>query len=63
MSPEADSLAAAKAPVFLLLAAPESQQYADVLKTELEQLQSKFVVDPIAQNRVAQLYRLTTKPK
>ncbi|HYR79925.1 MAG TPA: hypothetical protein VEO55_07955, partial [Candidatus Dormibacteraeota bacterium] len=63
MSPEADSLAAAKAPVFLLLAAPESQQYADVLKTELEQLQSKFVADPVAQNRVAQLYRLTTKPK
>jgi hypothetical protein len=63
MSPEADSLAAAKAPVFLLLAAPESQQYADVLKTELDQLQSKFVVDPLAQNRVAQLYRLTTKPK
>jgi len=63
MSPEADWLAAAKAPVFLLLAAPESQQYADVLKTELEQLQSKFVVDPVAQNRVAQLYRLTTKPK
>jgi len=47
----------------LLLAAPESQQYADVLKTELEQLQSKFVVDPVAQNRDAQLYRLTTKPK
>jgi hypothetical protein len=63
MSPEADSLASAKTPVFLLLAAPESQQYADVLKTELDQLQSKFTLEPVAQNRVAQLYRLTTKTK
>jgi len=63
MSPEADSLASAKTPVFLLIAAPESQGYADVLKGELDQLQSKFTVEPVAQNRVAALYRLTTKTK
>ena len=64
MSPEANSLVsatAAKTPVFLLIAAPESQQYADVLKTELDQLQSKFALEPVAQNRVAALYRLKTK--
>jgi 4-amino-4-deoxy-L-arabinose transferase-like glycosyltransferase len=64
MSAEADSLAssiAAKTPVFLLIAAPESQQYADVLKGELDNLQSKFGIEPVAQNRVAALYRLTAK--
>src|SRR5208282_6913842 len=50
---EADSLASAidaKAPVFLLIAAPESQQYADVLKGELDQLQGRFAVEPVSQN-------------
>ena len=64
MSSEADSLATAigaNTPVFLLIAAPESQQYADVLKSELHGLQSKFGVEPVAQNRVAALYRLTAK--
>ena len=64
MSAEADSLASAigaKTPVFLLIAAPESQQYADVLKGELDNLQRKFGVEPVAQNRVAALYRLTIK--
>jgi hypothetical protein len=64
MSAEADSLAAAigtKTPVFLLIAAPESQLYADVLKSELDNLQSKFGIEPVAQNRVAALYRLTIK--
>jgi hypothetical protein len=64
MSPESNSLAsaiAAKTPVFLLLAAPETSQYADVLKGELDQLQSKFALELIAQDRVAALYRLTTK--
>ena len=64
MSPEADALVSAigaKTPVFLLIAAPESQQYADVLKGEFDGLQSKFGVEPVAQNRVAALYRLTTK--
>jgi hypothetical protein len=64
MSAEADSLVSsigAKTPVFLLIAAPESQQYADVLKGELDNLQSKFGIEPVAQNRVAALYRLTIK--
>jgi dolichyl-phosphate-mannose-protein mannosyltransferase len=64
MSAEADSLAseiAANKPVFLILAAPESQQYADVLKRELDDLQSKFALEPVAQNRVPALYRMTTK--
>jgi len=64
MSAEADSLLSAivaKTPVFLLIAAPESQQYADVLKGELDNLQSKFGIEPVAQNRVAALYRLTIK--
>jgi hypothetical protein len=64
MSAEADSLVSsigAKTPVFLLIAAPESQQYADVLKGELDNLQSKFGIEPVAQNRAAALYRLTAK--
>jgi 4-amino-4-deoxy-L-arabinose transferase-like glycosyltransferase len=61
MSAEADALASAKTPVFLLIATPESQSYADILKTEFDQLQNIFSLEPVAQNRVAQLYRLTTK--
>jgi hypothetical protein len=58
---EADSLTAAigaKTPVFLLLAAPESQQYADVLKSELDSLQQKFTIEPQLQNEAIALYRL-----
>ena len=61
---EADSLASAigaKTPVFLLLAAPESQQYADVLKTELDQLQQKFTIQPQLQNEAVALYRLSAR--
>jgi hypothetical protein len=60
----ADSLAAAidaKRSVFLLIAAPESQQYADVLKGELDQLQGKFAVDPVSQNEAIAVYRLTAR--
>jgi 4-amino-4-deoxy-L-arabinose transferase-like glycosyltransferase len=60
----ADSLASAigaKTPVFLLLAAPESQQYADVLKSELDQLQGRFAVEPVSQNQAVALYRLTAR--
>ena len=60
----ADSLASAidaKTPVFLMLAAPESQQYADVLKAELDQLQGKFTVEPVSQNEAIALYRLTAQ--
>ena len=61
---EADSLASmidAKKPVFLLLAAPESQQYADVLKGELDQLQGKFAIEPVSQNEAVAVYRLTAR--
>jgi len=65
MSPAAaDSLGSAigaKTPVYLLLAAPESDDYAGVLKTELDQLQEKFTVEPISQNKSAALYRLTAR--
>jgi 4-amino-4-deoxy-L-arabinose transferase-like glycosyltransferase len=59
-----DTLASAldaKTPVFLLIAAPESQQYADVLKSELDQLQAKFTIDPVSQNEAVALYRLSAR--
>ena len=49
----------ASTPVFLLLAAPESQQYADVLKSELDLLQGKFAVEPVSQNEAVAVYRLS----
>jgi 4-amino-4-deoxy-L-arabinose transferase-like glycosyltransferase len=61
---EADAIAvalAAKTPVYLLLAAPESQQYADVLKGELDQLQGKFAVEPVSQNEAVAVYRLSAR--
>jgi 4-amino-4-deoxy-L-arabinose transferase-like glycosyltransferase len=59
-----DSLASAidaKKPVFLLIAAPESQQYADVLKGELDQLQGKFAIEAVSQNEAVAVYRLTAR--
>jgi hypothetical protein len=58
----ADSIASAidaKRAVFLILAAPESQQYADVLKGELDQLQGKFAIEPVSQNEAVAVYRVT----
>jgi 4-amino-4-deoxy-L-arabinose transferase-like glycosyltransferase len=49
----------AKTPVFFLLAPPESQSYADVLKSELDQLQEKFSIEPVSQNDAIAVYRLT----
>src|SRR5271168_437622 len=63
-SPAADALASAisaKTPVFLLLAAPESQDYAGALKSELDQLQKTFTVEPISQNDAVALYQLTAR--
>ena len=60
----ADSLAAAidaKKPVFLMIAVPESEQYADVLKTELDQLHGKFAIEPVSQNEAIAVYRLTDR--
>lgn len=62
--PEAASLASAvgaKTPVFVLLAAPESQDYTDILKSELDQLQQKFTIEPISQNEAVALYQLTAR--
>lgn len=61
MSPEADNLISTKTPIFLLTATPESEQYAGELKRELDQLQTKFNLEPQTQNQAAQLYRLTPK--
>ena len=49
----------AKTPVFLLIAPPESQSYADMLKSELDQLQEKFTIEPVSQNEAIAVYRLT----
>ncbi len=61
---ETDALASAisaRTPVFLLIAAPETQDYADVLKGELDQLAAKFSVEMVQQNQAVALYRLTPK--
>jgi 4-amino-4-deoxy-L-arabinose transferase-like glycosyltransferase len=61
---KADALTSAvgdKTPVFVLLAAPESQDYAEVLKSELDQLQQKFTIEPISQNEALALYQLTAR--
>jgi 4-amino-4-deoxy-L-arabinose transferase-like glycosyltransferase len=60
----ADSIASAideKKPVFLLIAAPESQQYADVLKGELDQLQVKFALEPGGVDEAVAIYRVTAR--
>ena len=64
MSAEADSLASAigaQTPVFVLIAAPESDDYAGVLKSELDQLQGKFTVEPVQENEAIALYRLSAR--
>ncbi len=65
MSPAvADSFASAigaKTPVYLVIASPESDAYAEVLKTELDQLQQKFTIKPELQNESIALYQLTAK--
>jgi hypothetical protein len=60
----ADSIASAidaKRPVFLILAAPESQQYAEVLKGELDQLQEKFSVESGGGTEAVAIYRVTVR--
>ncbi|HZC47365.1 MAG TPA: glycosyltransferase family 39 protein [Candidatus Acidoferrum sp.] len=61
---EVDSLAAAvgaKKPVYVLIAPPESQAYADVLKGELDRVQQKFSVEAVSQNEAIAVYRLTAR--
>ncbi len=48
-------------PAYLLMAAPERQDYADLLKDEIAQLNASFTVDSIAQSDLIDLYRLTPR--
>jgi hypothetical protein len=40
---------------------PEREDYADLLKDELSQLNASFTLDSIAQSDVIDLYRLTPR--
>lgn len=51
----------AKTPVYLLLAAPESQEYSDLLRGEIDQLQTKFTIKPVVQNTAIALYQLQAR--
>ncbi|HEV2169871.1 MAG TPA: hypothetical protein VGR40_02930, partial [Candidatus Binatus sp.] len=55
------SAVAAKTPVYLIVAAPESQQYADVLKSEIGELAAKFAVEPVSENEAIAVYRVGIK--
>jgi hypothetical protein len=48
-------------PLYLLMNAPERQEYADILKDELNQLNTPFEVQPIAHSDLVELYRLTPR--
>ena len=61
---ETDAIASAIAgnkPVYLLVAAPESQQYADVLKDEMGEMGAKFGVEPVSENEAIAVYRFSGK--
>ena len=45
--------------VYLLMAAPESQEYGAVLHDEVDKAQTAFAFEPIIQNQTIALYRLT----
>jgi 4-amino-4-deoxy-L-arabinose transferase-like glycosyltransferase len=48
-------------PLYLLMTAPERQDYADLLKDELGELSGAFALEPIATWDLLQLYRLTPR--
>lgn len=48
-------------PAYLLMTAPERQDYADLLKDELNQLSTSFNLDAVAQSDLIDLYRLTPR--
>jgi hypothetical protein len=48
-------------PAYLLMTAPERQDYADLLKDEISQLNGSFAVDQIARSDLIDLYRLTPR--
>ncbi len=51
----------AREPVFLLLAAPETPDYADLLKDEVARMDAQFAIEPIVQSRALALYRVTLR--
>ena len=60
----ADAIASAiagKMPVYLIVAAPESHQYADVLKGEMSELAAKFAVEPVSENEAIAVYRVGSR--
>jgi 4-amino-4-deoxy-L-arabinose transferase-like glycosyltransferase len=48
-------------PAYLLVTAPERQDYADLLKDEIAQLNTSFNVESIARSDLVELYRLTPR--
>jgi 4-amino-4-deoxy-L-arabinose transferase-like glycosyltransferase len=48
-------------PAYLLVTRPEREDYADLLKDELTQLNASFNLDSIAQSDLIDLYRLTPR--
>ena len=48
-------------PAYLLMTVPEREDYADLLKDELVQLNASFAVDSIARSDLIDLYRLTPR--
>ncbi len=48
-------------PAYLLMTAPERQDYADLLKDELSQLNTPFNLESIAQSDLIDLYRVTPR--
>jgi len=65
MTPAVESalIAGARKPggAYLLLCAPESQDYADVLRGEVEKMNAALVLEPLTQTRTIALYRITPR--
>ncbi|HYA35229.1 MAG TPA: hypothetical protein VEF03_06390, partial [Candidatus Binataceae bacterium] len=47
--------------VYFLMFRPETQDYADTLKTESDSLQARFTMEPIEESRTAVLFRLSPR--
>ncbi len=55
------SAVAGKTQVYLIVATPESEQYADVLMSELDALRRRFAIDPVSQNEAVAVYGLSAR--
>ncbi len=51
----------ARRPTYLLMTRPEREDYADLLKDELKQLNASFNLESIAQSDLIELYRLSAR--